>query len=229
MALGISLSTILFVFFLMRIEKPLQSSGPLIDKGDVIVRTVEIPKTVKSPTPPPVKKVPEQVFKQKQFTQLVIVNKEPVTPPPDIRDLTTSLISNKTLEGRDATNVMPVINETVPVAIQKGETVAPKEPPIQKEPEFPGGVAAWMNFLQKNLIAPDELEPGQTKTVAIRFSVSPEGIVTDFEIVRSAGAKYDSEVIRVLKKMPRWKPAIQNGQPVARSFTQPVTFMGLEQ
>jgi hypothetical protein len=29
--------------------------------------------------------------------------------------------------------------------------------------------------------------------------------------------------------MPRWKPAIQNGQPVARAFTQPVTFVGIEQ
>jgi len=52
--------------------------------------------------------------------------------------------------------------------------------------------------------------------------------VTNFEVIQSAGGMYDNEVIRVLKKMPKWKPAIQNNQPVARYFTQPVTFMGLE-
>ena len=83
--------------------------------------------------------------------------------------------------------------------------------------------------MQKNLIAPEELEAGDKKMVAIRFQVSPEGVVTNFEVVQSAGKSFDNEVIRVLRKMPRWKPAIQNGQPVARAFTQPVTFVGVEQ
>jgi hypothetical protein len=29
--------------------------------------------------------------------------------------------------------------------------------------------------------------------------------------------------------MPKWKPAIQNGRPVATGFTQPVTFAGVEE
>jgi protein TonB len=29
--------------------------------------------------------------------------------------------------------------------------------------------------------------------------------------------------------MPKWKPAIQNGHAVTVSFTQPVTFVGLEE
>jgi protein TonB len=48
-------------------------------------------------------------------------------------------------------------------------------------------------------------------------------------VVQSAGAVFDNEVIRVLKKMPKWKPAIQNGQPVAVTFTQPVTFQAVEE
>ena len=86
-----------------------------------------------------------------------------------------------------------------------------------------------MNFLQRNLNAPSELEPGEKKTVSIRFFVSVDGAITDFEIVQSAGKTFDSEVIRVLKKMPKWRPAIQHGQPIARAFTQPVTFVGMEE
>ena len=73
------------------------------------------------------------------------------------------------------------------------------------------------------------IRAGREKNVAIRFQVSAEGIVTNFEIVQSAGRAFDNEVIRVLKKMPKWKPAIQNGQPIPKAFTQPVTFMGVEQ
>jgi len=57
--------------------------------------------------------------------------------------------------------------------------------------------------------------------------VGEDGVVTAFQIIQSAGSVYDNEVLRVLKKMPKWKPAIQNNLPVARSFTQPVTFMGV--
>ncbi|HEU4470447.1 MAG TPA: energy transducer TonB [Flavisolibacter sp.] len=109
-------------------------------------------------------------------------------------------------------------------------TAAPTEPEVlvQQEPEFPGGIQAWLKFLNRNLTVPGELEAGEKKTVHIRFLVAADGSVTSFEIVRSAGAQYDSEVIRVLKKMPKWKPAIRNGQPAASAFTQPVTFMGIE-
>ncbi|RYZ61554.1 MAG: energy transducer TonB, partial [Chitinophagaceae bacterium] len=52
--------------------------------------------------------------------------------------------------------------------------------------------------------------------------------VTNFNVVRSAGALFDNEVIRVLKKMPKWTPALQGGRPLPVSFTQPVTFVGVE-
>jgi protein TonB len=227
-ALGASLSLAMLLFMLL---PKTNSSGSFQnnDPGTVIVKTVEFPPQPKQVLPPPVKRAPEQVYRQKQFTSLVIVNKPTVNPPPDIRDLTTSIISNKTVDGQIPTDVVPAINQSVPVATEKQEKPVTKEMPVSKEPEFPGGQQAWLNFLQNNLSAPPELEPGETKTVAIRFDVSEEGVVTNFHVMKSAGAAYDNEVIRVLRKMPKWKPAIQNGQPVARAFTQPVTFMGIEQ
>jgi protein TonB len=46
-------------------------------------------------------------------------------------------------------------------------------------------------------------------------------------ILQSGGA-LDSEVLRVVAKMPKWKPGIQNGRFVPVYFTLPVTFMGPE-
>jgi periplasmic protein TonB len=65
--------------------------------------------------------------------------------------------------------------------------------------------------------------------VIVRFSVGEDGSVTHFEIMQSGGSAFDNEVIRVLKKMPKWKPAVQNGKNVPVMFTQPVTFMAFEE
>ena len=59
--------------------------------------------------------------------------------------------------------------------------------------------------------------------------MAEDGSVTRFQVEKSAGTAFDEEVIRVLKKMPKWAPALKAGQPVSVSFTQPVTFVGLEE
>ena len=110
----------------------------------------------------------------------------------------------------------------------KPSITASDAPLINREPEFPGGVKAWLDFLGRHLRVPNDLEPGEKKTVLIRFEVAVDGSVTGFQVIQSGGRYYDDEVIRVLKKMPKWKPALQSSQPVAVAFTQPVTFMGVE-
>ena len=227
-ATGMSLSLAALLFFILPGTTSSKSYSDT-DKETVVIKSIEIPPEVKKITPPPVKKIQEQVFREKRFTQLVIVNKENVDPPPEIKELETNLISDRNREGDVPTGIVPTINETItPKPAEKAEPNKEAVLP-SREPEFPGGQAAWMNFLQRNLSAPSELEPGQKKTVSIRFFVSIDGVVTDFEVVHSGGRNFDNEVIRVLKKMPKWKPAIQNGQAVARAFTQPVTFVGIEE
>lgn len=97
------------------------------------------------------------------------------------------------------------------------------------QPEFPGGAEAWRNYLQKMLRVPDELEPGDRRTVQVKFVVNNNGDVTDAVIIKSAGNIFDREVLRVIARMPKWKPGKQNGRPVAVYFTQPVTFTASEE
>ncbi len=86
-----------------------------------------------------------------------------------------------------------------------------------------------MAFLNRYLSTPDELEAGQKRNVVVRFSVGTDGTISQFEIMQSGGDTFNNEVIRVLKKMPKWKPAVQNGHHVPVMFTQPVTFMAYEE
>lgn len=127
-------------------------------------------------------------------------------------------------------------------AKQGNETVITPNPPKETQPEapqilevseiapeFPGGMQAWINYLQKMLRVPDDLEAGDRKTVRVKFVVNANGDVTDAVIVASGGSQFDREVLRVIGRMPKWKPGKQNGKAVAVYFTQPVTFTAPEE
>jgi periplasmic protein TonB len=229
MALGISLSSVLLFLFLAQFDFSSGSVRDRKEKDEVIITEALIPPIKKQETIIPKQTTPPPPAKERTFVNLVIKEDDLVKNPMTTQDdLMNSVISNRNIDGPAADNV-PIIKEAVVEKPIVKEEVKPIDIAPSREPEFPGGQEAWMNFLQRNLNAPSELEAGQKKTVRIRFFVSVDGAITDFEVVQSAGKNFDNEVIRVLKKMPRWKPAIQNGQPIARAFTQPVTFVGMEE
>jgi protein TonB len=63
--------------------------------------------------------------------------------------------------------------------------------------------------------------------VRVQFVVDFDGSIKQVNVLQSGG-KLDGEVIRVVGKMPKWKPGVQNGRSVAVYFTLPVTFLGPE-
>lgn len=228
LALGLSLSSVLLLFLLFPSGR-IRPGGIVHAQPDVTVTTVDLPEPVKKIIPPPVTKTPQKQFSQQRFTKMIIVNKQTVDPPPDLRLLEQRLISTRTLEGPPAVPGISMVEQDPPAPAKAESENSGGFVPVEREPQFPGGQRAWLQFLQRNLVAPEELEAGERKTVSIRFFVAIDGAVTAFQVLQSAGKSFDNEVIRVLKKMPKWTPALQNGQPVARAFTQPVTFVGLEQ
>jgi len=92
-------------------------------------------------------------------------------------------------------------------------------------PEFPGGVSALKTYLVKSLKYPKKAynENLEGKVVA-RIVVEPNGDISNIEIVESLSPECDNETIRVIKKMPDWNPARQNGIPVACYYELPITF-----
>lgn len=60
--------------------------------------------------------------------------------------------------------------------------------------------------------------------VTVKFVVNEEGNVSDIIVVKGIGGGCDEEAVRVVKKMPKWKPGKQNGRPVKVYFSLPITF-----
>jgi protein TonB len=179
--------------------------------------------------PQPLEPPRQNVHTEHYVNQIEIVPDTEEASMPEQDALTTAAFGDHQEDGPALTDgQQPPQNNNIATT---PEVTAPEPtPPAPSSPAaFPGGQEKWMDFLSKNLRTPGDLEAGQKRSVLVRFSVSEDGSVTQFEIVQSGGEAFDREVLRVLRKMPRWKPAIQNGKPVSVLFTQPVTFMAVEE
>ena len=92
-------------------------------------------------------------------------------------------------------------------------------------PEFPGGDAALLSYLAKNIDYPViAQENGIEGKVYVSFVVDKEGRVFNVALVRGVDSSLDREAIRVVKSMPRWKPGRQGNTEVKVRFTVPIKF-----
>jgi len=97
----------------------------------------------------------------------------------------------------------------------------PDEIPAQ----FPGGITALADFIQAHLAFPMEArENGVDGIVVVRFDVMEDGSIKNIKVVKSLGFGLDDEAVRVVKLMPAWIPAQQNGSPVSTRYIIPLRF-----
>lgn len=112
--------------------------------------------------------------------------------------------------------------------VPEKDTVATSEPAyieVEESPKFPGGDAGRIRFLQENINYPKKArKKGIQGTVYVSFIIEKSGHVSEAWVVRGIGGGCDEEAIRVIKKMPRWKPGKQSGKPVRVQFNMPLKF-----
>ena len=98
----------------------------------------------------------------------------------------------------------------------------------EKEAAFPGGHEAWNKFIAntaKRNVPIKNGAPNGKYTAVVRFIVNTKGMVTDIEAETNNGYGMEEELIRVLKKAPKWNNAVQYNQPVNAYRRQPLTFV----
>jgi protein TonB len=223
-ALGAALLTVLISLAISFLKNGDNNNDHPTNDRTMILKPIEIPKD--EPKPEPIKAKPPVATRDYQ-TIVVVADKDADSAIVTISELDSAAIGNKNIAGEVSKDPAKA------VGISEGEGEKPKEPETQQQadlpsypPKFPGD---WPGFLQRYLQSPEELEPGQRVEVLVRFWVDVDGSVSRPEVIKSGGASFDKEVLRVLKKMPKWEPAMQAGHRVAVAYTQPVIFMGVEE
>ena len=96
---------------------------------------------------------------------------------------------------------------------------------VEEMPSFPGGMAALMKYIKDNLRYPEICREGAAMgRVHVVFIVNEDGSLSDIKVIRSISPELDKEAIRVVKSMPKWNPAKQNGKAVKMKYVVPVNF-----
>lgn len=176
--------------------------------------------------------VPEEVLATVQVTQIAIVDADKVKN--EVVDMETQKEDNTARgvvnqEGSDDVDKFKAVQEQV---IVKEEPVVEKkhEPEkifvaVEQPAEFPGGQAAMMKWLSNNIRYPESAQQnGISGRVVVKFVVEKDGSIGSPQIVKGVDRDLDQEALRVVKRMPRWQPGKNNGQPVRSYFNLPVTF-----
>ena len=96
---------------------------------------------------------------------------------------------------------------------------------VEESASFPGGIQEMTNFIKNNLKYPQQArETGTQGKVLVTFVVERDGSLTDVKVLRDIGSGCGEEAVRVVKSMPKWKPAKNRGKTVRMQFNLPVAF-----
>jgi len=96
---------------------------------------------------------------------------------------------------------------------------------IEKQPEFPGGIAKFYKYLGSSIKYPKIAQENNVQgKVFLSFVVEKDGSLTDVQITRGLGSGTDEEAMRVIKESPKWNPGIQNGLAVRVKYNINVNF-----
>ncbi|HAN37306.1 MAG TPA: energy transducer TonB, partial [Chitinophagaceae bacterium] len=190
------------------------------------------------PPPPPPPKVEPPKIEITKFTPPKIVKDEEVKPEDEIKqqdELDNTTIGKINQEGIKTDVVAPPVEEkgTGTVEAPKVEEDYDKEfKTVQIEAKFPGGLGEWKRFLERNLnrdVPIDNGAPVGNYTVVVSFLVDKDGNVSEVRAENNPGYGTSEEAVRVIKRGPKWTPAVQNGRNVIYRQKQTITFQVSEE
>jgi len=92
------------------------------------------------------------------------------------------------------------------------------QPPIPRE--------SFTKYFHKNAQYAKKNSPEETPvgTVFVKFVVTTDGSLVNFEIMKGINKELNLEAVRLIRNMPKWKPATQNGKVVNSSYVLPIAF-----
>ncbi|MEI6946798.1 energy transducer TonB [Paraflavisolibacter sp. H34] len=233
---GVALAIFIAVFVNRALEanKPAQLEVKEVVLEDIKQEKEEEEKKPEPPPPPPPKQEPPKVEMTK-FTPPQIVKDEEVKKediPPEMEKVEETKIGVINQEGiKDEGLAAPPVVDAGKAVVEAPKPVEDESKVFEKvevEAEFPGGTSAWARYLNRTLngsVPVDNGAPEGSYTVIVQFIVDKAGAISDVKALTNHGYGMEEEAIRVIKKGPKWTPAIQNGRNVNAYRKQPITFV----
>lgn len=176
--------------------------------------------------------VKEEVAASVQQTEIKIVKKEEVKNEvitQEERQEDNRVSGVVTQEGSLDVDHHKVVTEQV---IATPEPPKPEEKPkpkddeifvaVEQQAQFKGNVNKW---LSSHINYPQDAADNDIQgRVVVQFCVEKDGSISQVSVLKGVDRSLDKEAIRVVKSMPKWQPAKNNGVVVRSWFKLPITF-----
>ena len=188
-------------------QREVEDNSELFMARDVSLNEEMVPITLpeKKTVPPP----PAAVTK----AEIIEIVEDDADIEEDIMASTEDQAEWVDLNEYDVVEVEPEPEEEAPFMV------------VEDMPEFPGGTAALLEYLRKNIKYPAICRENNIQgRVIVSFVVNKDGAIVDPEVVKSVNPSLDKEAVRVISTMPNWKPGMQRGKAVRVKYTVPVNF-----
>ncbi|NJN26050.1 MAG: energy transducer TonB [Cyclobacteriaceae bacterium] len=199
--LVISLLLVIFAF-----EKKVYDDGSQVNlsaQAEDFEDLMDIPQTQQPPPPPPKKLQPE------------------IIEVPDEEEIEEDIEIDLDVEMTESTVIEEVVFDQAPEE-EEAEQIFTI---VEDQPTPEGGMAAFYQFVQKNLKYPAQARRmGIEGKVFVQFVVDKDGSLTEVQAVKGIGAGCDEEAVRVIEEAPKWKPGKQRGRSVKVRMILPITF-----
>jgi len=96
---------------------------------------------------------------------------------------------------------------------------------VETMPEFPGGMEELSKYLRREVRYPKNCRMrGISGVVLVEFIVERDGSISNVTTIVQAHPDLDAEAVRVIEKMPKWKPGKNLGEPIRVLFQIPIRF-----
>jgi hypothetical protein len=84
-----------------------------------------------------------------------------------------------------------------------------------------GGLEVFFQYINKNF---DFSKVKSKGTMIASFTIAETGDIKNIRVTQFLDIESATEIIRVLKAAPKWKPAMRNGKPISVDLKIPLNF-----
>lgn len=179
-------------------------------------------------TMPPVQKLPPPPPPAPEVIQIVD-NKQIIE---DKKIETTEVDENKPVVVTQASDygeeggTAEELDEEVPFAVIEDVPVFPGCEGVAKNKRLECFMEQMAKHIKKNQQYPERaMEDNIQGRVSVLFVIDKDGSITNVQARGPKGGELlEKEALRVISKLPKFKPGMQRGKPVKVKYSQPITF-----
>jgi protein TonB len=92
-------------------------------------------------------------------------------------------------------------------------------------PEYKGGMDNFYERLGRIRYLFLDRVYGCQGRATLMMVVEPDGSLSNLKVVNGISPQQDEEILRVVKRLKKWKPGTQNGKPVRVLCSVPINFL----